>query len=42
MCIECLLIGVLIGAGLMEGQLILRFGWSYEEKLRIYDKKIGK
>ena len=40
MCLECLLIGILIGVGLMEALLILRFGWGYEEKLRIYDKKV--
>jgi len=38
-CIGCLLIGILIGVGLMEALLILRFGWAYEEKLRIYEKR---
>lgn len=43
MCWEYLvsgmLIGIFLGFGLREGISILKHGWAYEEKLRMYDKE---
>ena len=34
-----LLIGMISGIAIREAILILKFGWAYEEKLRIYDRE---
>lgn len=39
MILECILISIILGMGLREALLIYKYGLSYEEKLRIYDRK---
>ena len=40
MILEYMLIGIILGIGIREALLIYKWGLSYEEKLRIYDKKM--
>lgn len=39
MILECILFGIILGIGLREASLIYKWGLSYEEKLRIYDRE---